>query len=99
MKLKIMDYNNRKTETGVDLDSLENVKKIIIRVISGDEVMSVLYKDGTAEDFDSSDTRARDYNDGRYILYAPDMFINRIPQFMRRKSSYDMLKWIAEGRA
>lgn len=97
--MKIMDFNSKKIETGVDFDNLENIKKIIIRVISGDEVMSVLYKDGTAKDFDSSYTRSWDFNDGRYILYAPDMFINRIPQFMRRKSSYDMLKWIAEGRA
>lgn len=98
MKLKIMDYTGRKVETGVDFDNLKDVNRLLIRVVTGDEILTAVYRDGIKE-YDSSTLRAEDYFDGRYILYYPAKGINRIAQFMRRKSSYDMFKWIEEGRA
>ncbi len=62
----IRDYNADTTE--VVIDDFENVVSIFVCVISGDEVLYVLYKDGRTERFDSSDCRATDQYEGGYFL-------------------------------
>ncbi len=65
--IKIMDYVGKKRT--VLIDDFENVSCIIIGVLSGDEVMSVIYKSGKMVIYDSTNSRLADCNDGVYPLY------------------------------
>lgn len=60
----IRNYNADTTE--VVIEEFENVSAIFVCVISGDEVLNVIYKDGRTERFDSSNDRITDYYDGGY---------------------------------
>lgn len=68
--LKIMDYKNSLTKTEIDLDNLENVSIINIQVLSGDEVLTAYFKDGTTRCWDSSDCRMHNFYDDDYTLYS-----------------------------
>ena len=86
--LKIMDYNGELTDTGVSLDKLEDILRIDIDVVTGDEIATVIYKNGKRERYDSSNCRLHDFYDCGYCLYGPNE--NRLVEFERRTSSYDM---------
>ena len=44
--LEIMDYKNKKVKTNIDLDKLDEIQRVEIRVITGDEICKVQYKNG-----------------------------------------------------
>lgn len=68
MKLKIHDYNDKwKT---VDIGNLDGILSIIVRELSGDEVLTVVRDNGTAYDYDSSDDRVVDYEDDFHIVFV-----------------------------
>lgn len=89
--LKLFDWNNNYSETTIDIDNLSSVESITIRVITGDEIAYVNYKDGSSKKFDSSKDRLIDYDDGSYTLYV-DGQVNLIDEFLNRKDSYDMFR-------
>lgn len=89
--LKLFDWNNNYSETTIDIDDLSSVESITIRVITGDEIAYVNYKDGSSKKFDSSKDRLMDYDDGSYTLYV-DGQVNLIDEFLERKDSYDMFR-------
>ena len=64
IKTKIYDYANSAKE----IELRDDLKLLVVRVITGDEVIWAYYKDGTTESFDSSDCRTDDFNDGLYIV-------------------------------
>lgn len=90
-ELELMDYAGHKYPTRIDLDHLDNILQIEITVMTGDEIATVLYGNGTVVEFDSSCNapRALDFFDGKYCLYLVNG-INRINEFINRKNSYDM---------
>lgn len=65
MKFKIYDYNGKATE--VDTGD-KGIKELFVQVLSGDEVVTVDYDDGTKETFDSSDNRRVSYVEESYIV-------------------------------
>lgn len=70
MIFNIYDFNGRATE----VDTFDKViRDIFVQVISGDEVVTVDYDDGTSKTFDSSNNRMVDYVDGSYILYPNNL--------------------------
>lgn len=71
MKFKIYDYNNEATEVDVEGKCVDHITVI---VLSGDEMVKVFYKDGTDEEFDSSDCRNMDFFDGMYELRGTELF-------------------------
>lgn len=85
-----MDYKNKKVKTNIDLDKLDEIQRIEIRVITGDEICKIQYKDGKEEFFDSSNSRLTDYYDYEYTLYDALTNKNLIEKFLKRKSSYDI---------
>lgn len=89
--LKLFDWNNNYSETTIDIDNLSSVESITIRVITGDEIAYINYKDGSSKKFDSSKDRLIDYDDGSYTLYV-DGQVNLIDEFLNRKDSYDMFR-------
>ena len=65
MKFTIYDYNDKATE--VDTGDKE-IKELFVQVLSGDEVVTVDYDDGTKETFDSSTNRLVSYVEESYIV-------------------------------
>ena len=90
--LKIMDFDNALTETEIDLDNLEQLSIINVKVLSGDEVVTVYFKDGTTKIWDSSNCRIRDFFDDDYILYSEykskEENEKMLSGFLSRKNSY-----------
>lgn len=88
-ELVLFDYHGGKFHTGVDLENLDNILRIDIDVISGDEVATVTYKDGKKTDFDPSwGSRSTDFFDLGYTIYQSDA-INNIDRWLNRNDSYD----------
>lgn len=90
--LEIMDYNDEKIKTKINLDKLDEILLIIIEVVSGDELISVIYQNGEYERFNSNYRRIMNFYEGGYILYSKKEKINRIEEFLKRKDSYELLR-------
>ena len=67
--IKIYDFLNEEKiiPTTKPIDSIE------VSVISGDEVITINYKDGTSESHDASDDRYLDLYDGFYIVFEDQL--------------------------
>lgn len=89
MIINLIDYNNCKHP--VDIGDLDNIKTMAIHVVTGDEILNVLYKDDTEKVFDSSEDRMRDFDDGAYMVYAFGDWLIDKDKFMNRKTGYDLL--------
>ena len=87
MKIKLLDYETKIKV--VDVGDIKKIGSMYIDVISGDEVLVVVYKDYTIKEFDSSNTRCEDLREGRYLIYNEQLGIN----FLKDKDFYDDL-WI-----
>lgn len=92
MNLICMDYKNVAHDTEVPL---EDVESVYVRVITGDEVMTVTKTDGTTVDFDASvfeaNYRLHDYWDGDYAVHKDDL-----KQWMERKTTYEWFHVLME---
>ena len=88
-ELVLLDFDNNKTKTGVDLNNLDDVLRIDIRVISGDEMAHITYKNGKAIAFDgTTEPRVMDFDDGEYCIYQAGVK-NDIDEWLKRENSYD----------
>ena len=90
--LYLYDYKNEIIYTPIDLDNLEDINELTITVVSGDEILDILYTDNESDQVDSCPTRQLSFFDGTYILYSKRKGIDRLGEFMSRKDSYTMLK-------
>ena len=91
MKIRLLDYeNNIKV---VDVGDIKEIGSMYIEVLTGDEVLVVVYKDYTIKTFDSSNTRCEDCHDGGYPIYNEQIGINFLKDedFLNRSDSYDYL--------
>lgn len=88
MTIKLLDWRGDKVE--VDVGNIENIGAMRIEVITGDEILRVLYKDFTIDEFDSSYSRVRDYYDGEYEIYNATTGRNLLEdeRFINRTGSY-----------
>lgn len=93
MKLRLIDYSDESKE--VEIGDLKDIAVIEIKVVSGDEIAQVVYKDYTIEESDSSNIRFIDYYDGSYTVYNVKTGVNLLedPKFKDRKTSYDFYHW------
>ena len=86
MRINIYDYRgNHRT---IILKE-ELVDSLFITIISGDEELTVLYKDGRAEVFDSCDDRREDYYDGRYCIYNRNIDFTNYEEFVDSADVYE----------
>lgn len=90
-ELVLLDWNNNPLFTGIDLSNLDEIVEITITIMSGDEVLDILYTDGHSDHIDSSSDRIIDTYDGAYKLYSKYLGINRIEDFKIRIDSYSLL--------
>lgn len=86
--INIMDYRGKKSK--VEIDNFENVIKLEIEVLSGDEILYVLYEDYTSEKYDSSYNRSMNYLDAFYCIYDITKNIDYLDKWKKRTSSYDI---------
>ena len=97
MEIKLLGYKNK--ISFVDVGDIEEIESMYIDVISGDEVLFVVYKDYTIKEFDSSHTRCKDNLDARYPIYNEPIGLNLLTneKFLNRRGSYDYL-WFQNAK-
>lgn len=88
MTVKLLDYAGKAVE--VDVGDINDIGSMRIRVVTGDEILTVVHKDFTVEEFDSSGCRMRDFWDGEYEIYSATTGLNELNReaFINRTSSY-----------
>ena len=88
-EIEILDYSGKKTM--VKIDDFDTVGAIDLKVVTGDEILVVIRKDFTVEEYDSSNDRLRDYFDEQYRIYESRTDQNMIDneEWRKRESSYD----------
>ena len=86
MVLKIMDYANNLEEVNVP----DNVVSISVVVISGDEELHCILDDNSSVAFYHSTKRYMDFLDYEYTILDKDFGIDRIEEWNKRESSYDV---------
>ena len=79
MLMRIYDYKNRPKD--INLPDKE-IHMINVIVVTGDEIVTVRFSDGSLEKHDSSDRRITDYFDGAY-----DVTGDKIKDWMNYKPS------------
>lgn len=89
MKLVLIDYADNKVE--FEIGDIEQIGRIDIDVITGDEIATVTYKDYTVRKF-VSEHAFINYHDLSYSIYAPNEGIDLIhdDKWLHRKNSYDV---------
>lgn len=86
VEIPLVNWEGKATKTvKVDMD---NVKKIWIDVIYGDEHLNIVYKDGTKETISSDHAIISGGYDGSYIVYddAIDLTLNE--EWLNCRDSY-----------
>lgn len=92
MIINIVDYKDDRIPAYIG--DIENIDYIEVKVLSGDEVITVWYKDGTyKDDLDSSQCRLKDYYDGEYKV--PSKQIEKWSNMSG--SSYDRMERFIES--
>lgn len=89
--IEIMNYEDIKVP--VKIENFDNVVRLTIEVVSGDEVLHILYKDYTQQEYDSCymlhDFRINDFYDYKCVIYDITKNIDYINSWSKRKSSYN----------
>lgn len=85
MRLNVMNWQHEITKSFEV--NLQDVLRIDVVVETGDETMTIIYKDGDIEKH-SAYTATRCYYDGEYCIYFPNKGVNEIDAFMERKDTY-----------
>lgn len=89
MKLNLMNYDSETFDVEIDGEILQ----INVQVVTGDEILEVIYKDKEGkicrEKFDSADfadnPRMSDFDDGEY-----EVPLDKVEKWKTRRGSYDM---------
>lgn len=89
MTIKLLNYLGVPVE--VDIGDFNNVARMTMEVVTGDEVLNVVYKNYDVKIFDSSDDRTVEVHDDKYEVYyfdnpGPNILDNE--EFMNRTSPY-----------
>lgn len=85
----LYDYSDEPHEFDVDLDD-DEIAVARLDVVSGDEVLEVIYKNGDISRFDSCyEYRLMDFHDATFILVVDGKWIVDRERFLARKGSYD----------
>ena len=85
--ITILDYSA--TPKSIVINNFKDVVKINVRVVSGDEILEVLFNDYRIEHYDSYTDRCEDYPDSYYCIYDTTKKINNLRKWSKRSNSYD----------
>ena len=83
MNVKLLDYSGK--EVVVDVGNIED-----IAVMTGDEILTVIYKDYSKKIFDSSECRIGCFHDDAYDIYNINDGTNMLnnEKFVNRTNTY-----------
>ncbi len=81
-RVKLLDYEDRKHF--FIIKDFENVDTLVFQIISGDGVLTVIYKDKKQVHFDSSEDRLINFDDGIWVIEPKDIGV-----LNRMKDCYD----------
>lgn len=71
MKIRIYDYANN----AVNIEMPDKpIKRIYVRILTGDETGTILFEDGTQLGFDASGKRCPNFLDGSYFVEGDDIW-------------------------
>lgn len=85
----LYDYADTPHEFNVDLDD-DEIAVARLEVVSGDEILEVIYRDGEIKTFDScKEYRLMDFHDAMYVLVVDGKWVVDKERFLARKGSYD----------
>lgn len=91
MKFRFIDYAGQNMFIAFDLD---DVKRIEIKVVSGDEIVTIKKQNGDTDIYDLAGAyRIRDYFDYSYVVFDRDLGINIMDEFwfFNRYDSYAVI--------
>lgn len=72
MTITVYDYDNKEVQIDLPIKSADEILRIFVSVISGDETGFIELKNLEMIHFDSSDCRYIGYDDGDYCLDDPE---------------------------
>ena len=88
-KFVIRNYANRPVETNVDLDAMDDIRKMSISIMSGDEILTIEYMDGHTDTIDSADDRIYGWFDGSYDIFDRETNYSCLTEeYLNRCNSY-----------
>lgn len=95
-KFIIRDYEGNPVETDVDLDNLDNILVMNIHILSGDEILTVVTKDGDIETWDSCQgARIYGFEDGDYVIFNSVKGVNYLTEhYLKLDNSYDRQEYV-----
>lgn len=73
------------------IENFEDVRFIYCRIVTGDEILRVIYKSGEVCEFDCGEGRILDFIDGEYIIP-----LGRIDEFSAQTNSYEAMEFFKE---
>lgn len=91
MDIQVVDYMSCKHQFGFDL---ENVTRIEIKVVTGDEIVTAMLNDESERTFDPmKEYRRSDFFDYSYVVYDKVLGINNLDAdwFKNRSTSYSVI--------
>jgi len=87
MRIELLDYGN--SRKAFNIPEKDDIYDATIQILSGDEVLKVITKDGQLHVYDASNTRIVCFDDGEYIVYSPGVDLFENERWLARKSAYD----------
>ena len=96
MELTLLNYKGDKTV--VDIGNIEDIARMDIEIVTGDEMLEVIRKDFTKVSV-ASDWAFASFYDGDYTIYniADGTNLLNDPKWLNRISSYDGLNYAIYG--
>lgn len=94
-KFIIRDWANAPVETNVDLDAMDDIRKMTIVIMTGDEILTVEYMNGHTETIDSSDCRLCGFFDGSYDIFDRETGYSCLTEeYLQCCDSYDRQRMV-----
>lgn len=87
MKIELIDYRGNRVER--EIPEKEEILAAFIEVLSGDEILNIITKDGEIHFFDSSDSRIESCYDGCYVVFGGPINLFDDPKWRSRQSAED----------
>ena len=84
----LLNYEYKKVDIDFDFN-VEDIAVANIKIITGDEVLDIVTKDGRLYHFDSCNYREVDFFDGSYTIIANGNWVVDPIRWANRGTSYD----------
>ena len=95
MKVELIDYRNKRV--ALEIPEKEEMLMAFIEVLSGDETLIVVTKDGEPHRYDSSDSRIADFTDSLYVVFGGPINLFDDPKWLGRTDSYSYHSYQIQG--